>query len=140
MLQFVPFLLYLGITNSKVLFLKEQKMEWATIILGLLGPFLAKCHSQSEKAAQDPKEYLKENYDESTGKMDESLVRRSMASTRKAIKKAKKGASREERKTFPHYSRDEIYQMTEKKLVEAMNAPPEQVASAFAVAATLTDE
>ena len=115
-------------------------MEWATIILGLLGPFLAKCHSQSEQAADDPKEFLKSKYDDSTGKMDQSLVRQSMPSTRKAINKAKKQASREERKTFPRYSRDEIYEMTEKKLVEAMDAPPEQVASAFASAATLTDD
>ena len=115
-------------------------MEWATIILGLLGPLFAKCPSQSAEAALDPKEYLKSNYNDSTGRMDSSLVRRAMPTTRKAIKKAKKQASEEERKMFPLYSRNEIYEIAEKKMIESMNAPSEQVAAAFASAATLTED
>lgn len=115
-------------------------MEWLPIIFQFLQPMLAKCFSQSEAAAQDPQEYLKANYDAETGKMDPSLVRRSMGTTRKAIRKAHRQATREERKTFPRYSRDDIYQMTEKKLVEAMQAPQEQVQAAFALAAELPDD
>ena len=115
-------------------------MEWVTIIMGLLGPFFAKCHSNSEQAARDPKEFLRANYDEATGKMSRDLVRKGMPQTRKAIRKAHRDASKEERKTFPRYSKTDIYQMTEKKLVEAMQAPTEEVEAAFAVAAQLPDD
>ena len=113
-------------------------MEWLPIILSFLQPFLAKCFAQ--QSTESPKEYLTSLYNASNGKMDSDLVIDAMSQTRRAIRKARRNASREDRRNFPRYSRDEIYDITERQLIEAMNAPPEQLAAVFASAAALSDD
>ncbi len=113
-------------------------MDWIALITTFLMPIWAKC--QENMSSETPAEYLADHYDATTGKMDPGIVRDAMPGTRRAIRKALRATPQKDRGEFPRYSRDEIYVITEKKLIEAMNAPPEAVAAAKAVAATLGDD
>lgn len=112
-------------------------MEWFVIISSLLGPLLAKC--QQATSSEDPQEMLRESYNETTGRMDESIVRSAVPATRQAIRKAWRNATKEERKTFPRYSRSEVYEIAEAKLIEAMNADPATLQAAFETAAAMDE-
>lgn len=114
-------------------------MEYITIILGVLGPLLAKCWSDQQDQS-DPQAYLKSRYNKETNKFDPQIVRQVIPQVTKAIRNAKRGMSKQERKSFPKYNRNEKYDIAEKKLLEAMNAKPEVVRAAFAVAATMGDD
>ncbi|HQZ66221.1 MAG TPA: hypothetical protein PLY87_14130 [Planctomycetaceae bacterium] len=113
-------------------------MGWETLILSLLGPLLAKCFNQV--SSETPAEYLRPHYDEATGKMDPDIVREAIPATRRAVLKARRQSSREDRKTIPRYSKNDLYLLAETKLIEAMNAPPEAVAAAYAAAKELSEE
>lgn len=113
-------------------------MGWETIILSLLESLLAKCFSQV--SSETPQEYLRPYYDEASGRMDPDIVREAIPQTRKAVLKARRQATREDRKTMPRYSREDLYLLTEQKLIQAMNASPETVKAAFAAAEALPDE
>lgn len=113
-------------------------MEWVPLILNFLQPLLLKCFDR--QSTEDPQEVLRESYDPVTGKMDPDLVNDCIPQTRRAVNRARKNASREERRSAPRYSRAELYEITEKGLIDSMNAPPEKVAQVRSVAATLRDD
>lgn len=113
-------------------------MDWLSLISSFLVPMFAQCLSRV--SSETPAEYLKPHYDPVTGKMDPDLVTDAMPATMRAIRKAYRNTPKKERGSFPRYSRDEIYVITENKLIEAMNAPDEVVAAAMASAATLGDD
>jgi hypothetical protein len=112
-------------------------MEWVPLILNFLQPLLLKCFDR--QSTEDPQEVLRESYDPTTGKMDPAIVNDAIPQTRRAFNRARKSASREERRNAPRYSRQELYDITEKGLIESMNAPPETVASVRTAAALLRD-
>lgn len=113
-------------------------MEWITIISGFLLPMLARC--QQQFSSEPPVEYLKSHYDSETGRMDASLVRNAMPHTRRAIRKAFRSASIEDRRDFPRYTREDVYNMAESELIKAMSASPEQVESVMEASRALGDE
>lgn len=108
------------------------------LILALLGPMLAKCLDQV--SSETPAEYLKPHFNSATGRMDPDIVREAMPQTRKAALKARRQASKEDRKKMQRLSYDDVYNITEKKLIEALNAPAEVVASVYAAAKELGDD
>lgn len=112
-------------------------IEWLAPILSFLQPLLLKCFDR--QSTEDPQEVLREAFDPTTGKMDPDLVNDCIPQTRRAYAKARKHASREDRRNAPRYSREDFYDITEKSLIESMNAPPEKVAQVRSVAATLRD-
>ena len=113
-------------------------MDWAAIIGGIVGALIAQCFSRF--STEDPQEYLRANYDAATGKLDSSVVRDAMNQTRKAIRKAHRQASRQDRKTMPRYSNQDIYDLTEQNLLKAMNAPKSEIVAVFATAASLGED
>jgi len=113
-------------------------VDWMSLISGFLIPMFAQCLNRV--SSETPEEYLRPHYDPITGKMDPELVTDAMSRTKRAIRKAYNNTPKKERGAFPRYSRDEVYAITEAKLIEAMNAPPEAVAAAMASAATLGDD
>lgn len=109
-------------------------MDWIALIFTFLDPLLVKCLAQF--SADPPKEYLLANYDAVSGRMDPGLVEDSMRSTMQAVRHARRALEgREERRDFPRYSREELYSMTERRLIEAMNAPVEVLQAAMAAVA-----
>ena len=114
-------------------------MEWITLITGLLLPFLQKCR-EKQGATQDPQEYLRSVYDHGTGKFPESVVNEAVPQTRRAIKTALRQTPKDQRKHFPRYRRADVYDITEKGLLKAMNAAPEEVAQVMAAADELPDD
>ena len=113
-------------------------MEWITIILGFLQPLLARCFSQV--SSETPKEYLAGYYNPATNTMEPHIVRQAMGQTRRSILKARRSLSREDRRNFPRYSRDEIYALTESQLIEALHAPDDVLVGVFSAAAALPDD
>lgn len=114
-------------------------IDWIGIITGFLMPMLIKCWTNGESSAINPQQYLKDNFDETTGKMSRSVVIRAIPTARRALHKARKKATREERKSMPRYDNHGLYKLTESKLIEAMFATEKQVVAAYAVAETLDD-
>lgn len=116
-------------------------MDWALIIGPLISGLLAKIFSQCDESvsSQDPVEYLVANYDRSTGEFSRPVMQAAIRQTRKAINHAKKNASRQDRKSFPKYSRDNISDIAYDKLYEAMTASATEVRAAFTMAAMLSD-
>lgn len=113
-------------------------MEWITIITTFLQPILLKCFDR--QSTEDPQEVLREAYDTVSGKMDSDVVNDAIPQTRRAVNKARRSRSKAERKEMPRYNREQLYEMTEKILIDSMNAPPEAVAQVRSVAATLRDD
>lgn len=73
--------------------------------------------------------------------MDASLVRHSIGATARAVREARRSLkTREEKKAFPRYSREDLFDMTERRLIEAMDATPTELKAAFKAAAQLPDE
>ena len=95
-------------------------MEWLTLITTFLQPILLKCWDKT--SAEDPE-----------------VVHDALPATRRAVRRARHEASREERQTFPRYTREELYQLAESTLIESMNATPETVARVKLAAAGLPD-
>lgn len=112
-------------------------MEWLTLITTFLQPILLKCWDKT--SAEDPTEYLRSNYDANSNRMNPEVVHDALPATRRAVRRARHEASREEKKTFPRYTRDELYQLAERTLIESMNATPETVERVKLVAAGLPD-
>lgn len=113
-------------------------MDWAALVIPILQAFLVKCWDKT--SSEDPQEYLRSNYDAASGKFDRDVVVDSIPQTRRAVRKARQKLNRDERREFPKYSRAELYELTEKGLIESMNAPPEAVGSVRAMAAGLPDD
>lgn len=114
-------------------------MNWVALITSLLGPMLAKCFQ--EQSSEEPQAYLARHYDATASKMDADLVRDAMPATARAVRKAHRQCrTKEDRKSFPRYSRDELYALTEDRLITAMKADPTEVASAYAAAASMTED
>lgn len=113
-------------------------MEWLSLILTFLQPLWSKCHDKT--SSEDPQQMLRENYDAQTGRMDPDLVNAAIPKTRRAIHKARANASKEDRKSFPKYTREEIYRIAEQGLIESMNASPERVTAIRKAADLLVDE
>src|SRR6187431_3156607 len=100
-------------------------MDWLLIIKGFLGPMLAHCWEQI--STEDAQAVLRSSYNATTGRMDPDLVQEAIPATRKAVLKARRQASHEDRKLMPRYSRADLYEIAESQLIEAMNASTEQV-------------
>jgi hypothetical protein len=113
-------------------------MEWIPLILNFLQPLLLKCFDR--QSTEDPQAVLRESYDSATGRMDPDLLNDCIPQTRRAFNRARRTAPREERRNAPRYSREELYDITEKGLIDSMNAPPEKVAQVRSLAATLRDD
>lgn len=113
-------------------------MEWIPLILNFLQPLLLKCFDR--QSTEDPQSVLRESFNPVTGRMDPDLVNDCIPQTRRAFQRARKSATREQRRNAPRYSREELYDITEKSLIDSMNAPPEHVAQVRSVAATLRDD
>lgn len=113
-------------------------MEWLTIISTLVLPMLAKCWGN--EGSSDPQEFLKSKYDSESGKMDPATVRRAVPATRKAIAKAKREATKADRKNFPKYTKEEVYSMAEDNLVKAMSASKKQATKVYEAAMKLGDD
>lgn len=115
-------------------------MGWELIIGKILESLLAKCFEQLSGGS--PKAYLLSHYDAETGKMDSDFVEDNMRQTYRAIRKAHNKSRGDERRNFPRYTDDEVYAMTEKKLLEGVNAPEAQLLAAVsgvAADATIND-
>jgi hypothetical protein len=117
---------------------EEFVMDWISIIKGILGPIIAKCWEQT--SAEDPQVVLRSSYNATTGRMDPDLVYEAVPAVRRAAMQARRQATRKERKEFPRLSNNDLYQIAEEKLIEAMNASPEQVLAVFSAAESLTEE
>lgn len=113
-------------------------MDFTALIISLLQPLLLKCWDKT--STEDPQEFLRSNYDATIGKFDRDVVEDSIPQTRRAVRKARQRLNRDERRQFPKYSKTELYELTEKGLLESMNAPPETVGSVRAMAAGLPDD
>lgn len=72
--------------------------------------------------------------------MDPDIVAAAMPKTRQAILKARRQASHADRKSMPRFSRQDVYDLAEKNLIDAMNASDEQVADVYAAAKLLGDD
>jgi hypothetical protein len=112
-------------------------MEWAILIQSFLQPLLLKCFDRT--STENPQDVLRRNYDPITGHMDSDLVEDAIPAARRAVHRARKSLSREERKTFPKLSYNQLYELAEKNLIDAMNASPEAVTQCRSVAASLRD-
>ena len=113
-------------------------MEWLPIIFKFLDMFLAQC--QNAVSSETPQAYVLAHYNAATGKLERGIVLDAMTQTYRAIRKARHELSPADRKDFPRYSRTEVYDITEHRLLDAMNATDDQVAAARAAAATLEDD
>lgn len=113
-------------------------MDWAAVIISFLQPLALKCWEQI--STEDPQAFLKANYDTMTGRMDPDVVDDAIPVTRRAVIRARKSASRSERKSFPRLSRQDLYNLAEQGLVKAMNASTPEVESARLMAAEMSDE
>lgn len=112
-------------------------MEWIPLVLNFLQPLLLKCFEKT--SAEDPQEFLKENYNAVSGKMNPDVVADAIPSARRAARRARLDAPHSERKNFPRYTKAELYDIAEKGLIDSMNAPPEKVAAVRAAAAAIPD-
>ena len=110
-------------------------MEFLPLILPFLDKFLTMC--LDKVSSESPQEYLADHYNALTGKMDSGIVRDAMPQTRRAALKARQGATKEQRKNWPRYSKEEIYAITEKRLIEAATATPEQMSAAMSACASI---
>lgn len=112
-------------------------MNWIPIIFDIALPVLLKCLQQ--QTSQTPQEYIADHYDAETGKLDRRLVKDAIPSTMYAIRKAHREAKKEDRKSFPKFSRDDVYALTEQRLIDSMTATEEEVARVSAIAANMGD-
>lgn len=113
-------------------------MDWTALIIKYLDPILAKCLSQF--SSETPQEYLRANYNAESNTMDPSVVRDAIPATMKAIRKARRALHPRNRRDFPVYSREDVRAMTEKRLIDAMDASEAQVSAVQTAAATLVDD
>lgn len=110
-------------------------MEWLLLVNQFLMPMLLKCFGQI--SSETPQEYLRRSYDPVTGKLEQDIVLDAIPTTARAVRKAWRHTPRHERGNKPRYSREALYDLTEVKLIEAMNATPEQVAACAEVVAKM---
>lgn len=113
-------------------------MDFTALIISLLQPLLLKCWDKT--STEDPQEFLRSNYDATTGKFDRDVVEDSIPQTRRAVRKARQRLNRDERRQFPRYGRAELYELAERNLLESMNAPPSAVGAVRALAERLPDD
>ena len=113
-------------------------MEWLPIIFKFLDVFLAQC--QNAVSTETPQEYVRAHYNASTGTLDRGIVLDAMVETRRAIRKARMELSPADRHRFPRYSREDVYRITEDRLMDVMNATDDQVIEARALAAAMGDD
>ncbi len=114
-------------------------MDWTILIFSILDPLLARCLDQV--SSEDPQEYLRAHYNAESRQMDPSVVGDAMRQTYRAIRKAKQSCdSRTERRNFPRYGRHDVYALTERRLIEAMNASEDEVGAAVLAGRSIQDE
>lgn len=117
-------------------------MEWITRIFGLIGPFLAECQKKNNPT-QTPAEAqadLRAQYNAMTGRMNPRLVRQVVPQVRRAENKARRNGTKQERKDNPRLTKDQLYDMADKSLIQAMAADKAQLRVAYAAAAKLGDD
>ena len=117
-------------------------MAWITTILGLLGPFLAQCQQRNnpQQTTEEAQAELRKKYDAETGAFDRPTVRAVIPQVRRAEKKARREATRQERRDTPRLSTTQAYELAETKLKEAMNADQPTLAAAYTAAANLGED
>ena len=112
------------------------------IISTLVNAYLARCQQKNspEQTPAQARAALQAKYNPQTETMDSALVRQVMPQVRAAEKKARREATKEDRKNNPRMTREACYAMAEQKLIEAMNADNPAVKAAFKAAASLGDD
>lgn len=113
-------------------------MSWDLIIIPIVQVLLAKCFQQINPQ-QTPQQYLRSKYDSDTHTFDSKVLRDATRQVRRAALKAKKQASKAERKTFPKYSQLDYQNMAYEQLVKAMKAEPHVIASVMSIARAFPD-
>ena len=112
-------------------------MEWISLVTTFLQPIILKCFQRT--SAEDPQEFLRENFNPVTGRMDPDVVEDAIPATRKAARKAERSLPKEEKKKIPRHTREDWRQLAEQALIASMNAPPERVAAVRAEAEAMID-
>ena len=113
-------------------------MDWIAIIGRYLDIFLLKCLERV--STETPQDYLRAHYDPVSGTMDAALVRDCVPQTLRAIRKARASVKPRDRRDMPRYSRAEVMDLTEARLIEDMNADEGQVNAVRAMAAGMGDD
>jgi len=113
-------------------------VDWIAIIGRYLDIFLLKCLERV--STETPQEYLRAHYDPVSGTMDSALVRDCYPQTLRAIRKARQSARPKDRRDMPRYSRAEVMDLTEARLIEDMHADEGQVSAVRAMAAGMGDD
>jgi hypothetical protein len=108
-------------------------VDWIAIIGRYLDIFLLKCLERV--STETPQEYLRAHYDPVSGTMDSALVRDCVPQTLRAIRTARNSARPKDRRDMPRYSRAEVLDMTEARLIEDMNADESEVNAVRAMVA-----
>lgn len=112
-------------------------MEWVSLVTAFLQPIILKCFERT--SAEDPQEFLRENYNAATGRMDPDVVEDAIPATRRAANKAARSLPKEEQRKIPRHRREDWRQLAEQALIASMNAPPERVQAVRAEAEALVD-
>jgi len=113
-------------------------VDWIAIIGRYFDIFLLKCLERV--STESPQEYLRAHYDPVSGTMDSALVRDCVPQTLRAIRTARNSARPKDRRDMPRYSRAEVLEMTEARLIEDMNADEGRVNAVRAMVAGMGDD
>ena len=113
-------------------------MDWIGLIGKYLDIFLLKC--LEKVSTESPQDYLRAHYDPVSETMDSALVRDCYPQTLRAIRKARASAKPRDRRDMPRYSRAEVMDLTEARLIEDMNDDEGQVNAVRAMAAGMGDD
>jgi uncharacterized protein YjcR len=107
-------------------------MDWGALVIGFLQPLLLKCFE--EAFTDDPQEYLRQSYENGMRAFPVDMVVDAIPQTRRAVLRARRTLTREQRQEMPRYSQRDLYMLTEEALIKAMEANPDQVAAVRAAA------
>jgi hypothetical protein len=107
-------------------------MDWGALVIGFLQPLLLKCFE--EAFTDDPQEYLRQSYENGMRAFPVDMVVDAEPQTRRAVLRARRTLTREQRQEMPRYSKRDLYMLTEQALKDAMEANPDQVAAVRAAA------
>ena len=113
-------------------------MDWISLIGKYLDILLIKCLDRV--STESPQDYLRAHYDPVSESMDSSLVRDAYPQTLRAILKARQSVKPRDRRDMPRYSRVEVLDITESRLIEDMNADEGHVNAVRAMAAGMGDD
>jgi hypothetical protein len=113
-------------------------MDWIGLISGLLGPLLAKCFKQT--SSEDPIAYLRSEYNAAPGRMNPDVCEDCIPAVRRAAIQARRQMKPRDRRNAKPLSRQDMYDIAEAKLLEAIKADPAAVAAVMQRADSIEDE